>query len=166
MRFSKISRKIVSKGKEFEDFTRWTCDVNNVLNQHFFQFPFSLFTAYQILRSERKNRSYFLSAILKCRIEKQNCTLRGLRKENWQSIWLFSQTYAILPAHEWIRTWVCRFRFFTTVFDVKTEQPHVWPFTDLDYVETVWRRVQESIGCGHERLGNAWKVNKKLSIMP
>jgi len=51
-----------------------------------FQNFFSLFTAYQILRSERKNRSYFLSAILKCRIEKQNCTLRGLRKENQQSI--------------------------------------------------------------------------------
>ncbi len=52
----------------------------------FLHLPFSLFTAYQILRSERKNRSYFLSAILKCRIEKQNCTLRGLRKENRQSI--------------------------------------------------------------------------------
>ena len=46
------------------------------------------------------------------------------------------------------------------------ERPHVWPFTDLDYVEAVRTRVQESIGCGHERLGNAWKVIKKLSIMP
>ena len=62
---------------------------DNTFNQNFFQFPFSLFTACQILPSERKNRSYFLSTILKCRIEKQNCTLRGLRKENRQSIWLF-----------------------------------------------------------------------------
>ena len=52
----------------------------------FFQIPFSLFTAYQILRSERENCLDFLSAILKCRIEKQNCTLRGLRKENRQRI--------------------------------------------------------------------------------
>ena len=58
------------------------------------------------------------------------------------------------------------FRFFAAIFGVKVERPHVWPFTDLDYVETVGTRVQESIGCGHERLGNAWKVNKKLSIMP
>ena len=50
---------------------------------YFSENSFSLFTAYQILRSERKNCLDFLSAILKCRIEKQNCTLRGLRKENW-----------------------------------------------------------------------------------
>ena len=80
-----------------------SCSIRSCLANGFFRFyvleiavffaenknSFSLFTAYQILRSERKNRSYFLSAILKCRIEKQNCTLRGLRKENRQNIWLF-----------------------------------------------------------------------------
>ena len=50
--------------------------------------PFSLFTAYQILRSERENCLDFLSAILKCRIEKQNCTLKCLWEVNRQWIWL------------------------------------------------------------------------------
>ena len=135
MRFSKISRKIVSKGKEFEDFTRWTCDVNNVLNQHFFQFPFSLFTAYQILRSERKNRSYFLSAILKCRIEKQNCTLKGLRKEARQSIWLFRKRMLYyLHTNEYVHGYV--------VFDF------LQPFL-------MWRRNDHMFD--HLRIWTTWK---------
>ena len=74
---------------------------------YFSENSFSLFTAYQILRSERKNCLDFLSAILKCRIEKQNCTLRGSRKENWQSIWLFWRVMLYyLHANEYVHGYV------------------------------------------------------------
>ena len=128
--------------------------------ERFFKSSFSLFTAYQILRSERNK----LLVFFKCNFKVQNCKIKlhfkMFVKKPAKNLTNF-RIYVILSSNEWIRTWVGRFRFFATVFGVKPERPHVWPFTELDYVETVWRRVQESIGCGHERLGNAWKVNKK-----
>ena len=50
----------------------------------FFNFPFLC-----LLRSKFCVVKGKIAHIFKCRIEKQNCTLRGLRKENRQSIWLF-----------------------------------------------------------------------------
>ena len=117
---------------------------DNNFNQHFFQFPFSLFIAYQNLRSERENCLDFLSAILKCRIEKQTCTLRCLWKENRQRIWLILDS---MLNYLWKNKLVHGYIVLKNKDVVSAKYcvwPHLWPSTDSDYVETVLTRALES----------------------
>ena len=112
---------------------------------------FSLFTAYQILRSERENCLDFLSAILKCRIEKQNCTLRGLRKENRQRIWLILDSMLnYLWKNKLVHGYIVLEKNKDVVIAKYCVWPHLWPSTDSDYVETMLTRAPESTVSGHE----------------